>query len=166
MILSELQWRDIKRVKWNKGESRRIQEATHDDKITVGWCGKEKRWMIARIVDATVEVKFGVQIIPTRERVPYTWKVWEDDDGVALNIRDPRLIPYIRRCDLWREGVDKYMKQYDHADWLEEGKERSEQDDEDYTAKHLIYPRIKKAADALCGYNYNKSHSQRFFFGS
>tara|TARA_R100000008_G_C3571815_1_gene162642 strand:- start:678 stop:1178 length:501 start_codon:yes stop_codon:yes gene_type:complete len=166
MVLSENQWRDIKRVKWNTKESRRIREATHDDQLIVGWCGKNKRWMIARIVDATVEVKFGVQTIPTREKVPYTWKVWEDDNGAPLGIKDPRLIPYIRRCDLWRTGAAKYLKQYDHLEWLADGQRRSEEDEQQYYAKHVIYPRVKKAADALCGYNYNKSHSQRFFFGS
>ncbi len=166
MVLSESQWRDIKRVKWSSKESRRIREAVHDDQLMVGWCGKGKRWMIARIVDATVEVRFGAQIIPTRERVPYTWKVWEDDDGSPLHIRDPRLIPYIRRCDLWRTGSAKYLKQYDHLEWLAEGRKQSQRQEEEYVAKHLIYPRVKKQADALCGYNYSKSHSQRFFFGS
>jgi len=165
VVLSEKQWRDIKRVRWSDAESRRIREATYDDKLMVGWCGKNKRWMLARLIDVTVEVKFGVQVVPTRERVPYTWKVWEDDGGVPLNIRDPRLIPYIRRCDLWRTGADKYLKQYDHIDWLEDGRRLSQQDEDEYFAKHVVYPQVKKAADALCGYNYSKNHSQRFFFG-
>ena len=165
MVLSETQWRDIKRVKWNTTESRRIREATHDDNIMVGWCGKNKRWMIARIIDVTVEMKFGVQVIPTREKVPYTWKVWEDDDGAFLNVRDPRLIPYIRRCDLWRQGSDKYMMQLDHVDLLEEQRERSEGDEIVYMAKDA-YTRVKKMADSLCGYDTRPKPAQRFFFGS
>jgi len=163
MILSESQWRDIKRVKWNRVESRRIREATHDDQLMVGWCGKHKRWMLARIVDATVQVKFGVQTIPTREKVPYTWKVWEDDDGVPLNIRDPRLIPYIRRCDIWRTGAAKYVAQFDHADALEDARDLSQADDFEHAAKEA-YSRVKKIADSLCGYNYMAAgKSQRVF---
>ena len=165
MVLSENQWRDIKRVKWSSSESRRLREATHDDRLMVGWCGKAKRWMIARIVEATVEVKFGVQVIPTREKVPYTWKVWEDDDGAFLHVRDPRLIPYIRRCDLWREGAGTYMKQFDHADWLEDSKERSEGDELEYMARDA-YSKVKQQADSLCGYDIRPKAPQRFFFGS
>jgi hypothetical protein len=163
MVLSESQWRDIKRIKWNRVESRRIQQATHDDQLMVGWCGKHKRWMIARIVDATVQVKFGVQTIPTREKVPYTWKVWEDDDGVPLNIKDPRLIPYIKRCDIWRTGAAKYVAQFDYADALEDARDLSQADDFEYAAKEA-YSRIKKIADGLCGYNYMAAgKSQRVF---
>ena len=166
MVLTENQWRDVKNIQWNKPESRRVQRATHDDKLMVGWCNKRKRWMIARVIDATVMTKFGVQTIPTREKVPYTWKIWEDDDVSYLHVRDNRLIPFIRRCDLWRQGADKYMKQFDHADWLEECRDKSEGDELEYAAKQA-FPRIKKIADSLCGYNYaSGARPQRFFFGS
>jgi len=71
MLLTETQWNDIKRIKWNQKESNRIRERVHDDSLIVGWCGREKRWMLARIVDATVEIQFGVKTIPTKERVPF-----------------------------------------------------------------------------------------------
>jgi len=122
--------------------------------------------MIARIVDATVMSSFGVKTIPTREKVPYTWKVWEDDDGAFLHVRDRRLIPYVQRCDLWREGAVKYMKQYDHANWLQECKEQSEGEELEYAAKQM-FSQIKEQADSLCGYDYmGAAKPQRFFFGS
>ena len=166
MVLSESQWKDIKRVNWNKAESRRIQRDTHDDKLMVGWCNKKKRWMIARVIDVTVMTSFGVKTIPTREKVPYTWKVWEDDDGGFLHVRDRRLIPFIRRCDLWRQGSDKYMAQFDHADWLRDGRERSDGDELEYAAKQA-FSRVKKWAYSQCGYDYmGAAKPQRFFFGS
>ena len=120
MILSDAQWRDIKAVRWDKKESRRIQQRIHDDKLMVGWCPRRERWVIARLVDATVMVQFGVRTIPTSERAPYVWKRWEDDDGTPLDIRDPRLITYIQRCDLWRQDLSKYMAKFDHDDWVQD----------------------------------------------
>ena len=160
MILAEGQWKRIKRIRWDKTHSRRIQQSVHDDKLMVGWCRKSKRWQVARLVDATVQVQFGVKIVPTRETVPYTWKIWEDDDGKPLNIMDPRLIPYIKRCDLWRTTVDKYMLHYEREDQIEAQQEKSEEDELAYIAKHLVYPRIKEQADKMCGY-VNRSPIER-----
>ena len=164
MILTETQWNDIKRISWNQTETKRLREQIHDDKLVVGWCGREKRWMIARIIDATVEVRFGIKTIPTRERVPFVWKVWEDDDGLPLGIRDPRLVPYIRRCDLWRTGSDKYLKQFDDIKYIEEMKEQSEVDDIHYAAKHAIWDSAKKLGDQLCGTDVRHKKPDRFFF--
>jgi|TARA_B100000214_G_scaffold369874_1_gene343642 hypothetical protein len=164
MILTETQWNDIKRIKWNQVESRRIRERVNDDKVIVGWCNREKRWMIARIIDATVEVRFGVKTIPTRERVPFVWKVWEDDDGSFLDIKDARLIPYIRRCDLWRMGPDKYLLQYDHVNWLEEQRSKSALDDLVYHGTSEMWKSFKTVADAKCGTDVRHKKPDRFFF--
>jgi len=162
MILSERQWRDIKRIKWNDAESRRIRAMVHDDKLIVGWCGKEKRWMLARVVPATVQMKFGAKTISTSEQAPLVWKRWEDDDGTPLNIRDPRLVPYIQRCDLWRQGGQKYMLQYDHADWIEETKERSASDDLEYLGKQA-FDRVKPLMKNQAGYIPKHPVSTKWF---
>jgi|TARA_R110000824_G_scaffold5326_1_gene24738 hypothetical protein len=164
MLLTETQWNDIKRIKWNQKESNRIRERVHDDSLIVGWCGREKRWMLARIVDATVEIQFGVKTIPTKERVPFVWKVWEDDDGSYLDIRDPRLIPYIRRCDLWRMGSSKYLLQYDKAERLEEQREKSTLDDLVYKGTHEMWKPFKQIADQRCGTDVRHKTPDRFFF--
>ena len=165
MTITERQWRDIKRIKWNSSESRRIRERVHDDKLVVGWCGKEKRWMLARIVSAVVQMKFGTKTIATSEQAPYIWKRWEDDNGMPLHIRDPRLIQYIQRCDLWRTGADKYMLQFDHADWLEEDKQRAESVEMRDLAK-AAFDIVKKESDRLCGYVPARNGPQKYFFGS
>ena len=165
MTITERQWRDIKRIKWNSSESRRIRERVHDDKLVVGWCGKEKRWMLARIVSAVVQMKFGTKTIATYEQAPYIWKRWEDDNGMPLHIRDPRLIQYIQRCDLWRTGADKYMLQFDHADWLEEDKQRAESVEMRDLAKDA-FDIVKKESDRLCGYVPARNGPQKYFFGS
>lgn len=165
MLLSERQWRDIKAVQWNTLETKRIRERIHDDKFMVGWCPRRERWVLARLIDTVVAISFGVRTIPTRETAPFIWKAWEDDDGNALHVRDPRLISYIRRCDIWRMGMDKYMLQYDHTDWLEECRNRSEEDELGYIAKQA-YKEIKKDADALCGYTPRFGTSQKHFFQS
>ena len=164
MILTESQWNDIKRISWNKVESKRIREQVHDDKLIVGWCGRQKRWMLARIVDVTVEIRFGVKTIPTKERVPFVWKVWEDDDGVPLGIRDPRLVHYIRRCDLWRMGADKYIKQFDDIEYIDDMKEKSELDNMHYIAKHAVWDSAKKLGNQLCGTDLRPRKDDRFFF--
>ena len=164
MVLTESQWKDIKRIKWSQTESRRIREQIHDNRFIDGWCGREKRWMLARIVDATVEIQFGVKTIPSRERVPFVWKVWEDDDGMPLQIRDPRLVNYIRRCDLWRMGAEKYLQQYDDVQHLEEQRQRSESDEIHYAAKHAIWDSAKKLGDQLCGADVRHKAPDRFFF--
>ena len=164
MVLTESQWNDIKRIQWNKIESNRIREQVHDDKLIVGWCGREKRWMIARIVDATVEIQFGIKTIPTRERVPFVWKVWEDDDGMPLHIRDPRLVTYIRRCDLWRMGKGKYLQQYEDVKYVEDMREKSELDEIQYIAKHAIWDSAKTLGDQLCGTDVRHKKPDRFFF--
>ena len=79
MILSDAQWRALKAIRWDSARSRRIQQLTHDDKLTVGFCARRKRWVVGRIIDVTVMTRFGVQTIPTREKAPYVWKVWETD---------------------------------------------------------------------------------------
>lgn len=151
MVLTESQWRRIKRIRWDKKQSRRIRSSVHDDKLIVGWDSKSKRWHIARLIDATIQIKFGVRTIPTKEVVPYTWKVWEDDDGSYLHIGDPRLIPYVQRCDLWRTGAQKYMLKFEHDDWLEEQRDRSDDDNLLYLAKQA-YSRVKAQSDSMCGY--------------
>tara|TARA_R100001594_G_scaffold141778_1_gene188110 strand:+ start:1449 stop:1946 length:498 start_codon:yes stop_codon:yes gene_type:complete len=163
MILTETQWNDIKRINWNSKETKRIRSQVHDDSLIVGWCPKVKRWMLARIIDATVEVQFGIKTIPTRERVPFIWKVWEDDDGTFLHIRDPRLVSYIRRCDLWRMGSAKYLEQYKSLEYIKEQRERSELENLAYAAKQ-DFGRVQKAAEALCGADVRHKAPDRFFF--
>ena len=165
MTITERQWRDIKRIKWNSSESRRIRERVHDDKLVGGWCGKEKRWMLARIVSAVVRMKFGTTTIATSAHAASIWKRWEDDNGMPLHIRDPRLIQYIQRCDLWRTGADKYMLQFDHADWLEEDKQRAESVEMRDLAKDA-FDIVKKESDRLCGYVPARNGPQKYFFGS
>jgi len=160
MILSDSQWRELKKIRWDPKESKRIQTSVYDDKLVVGWHSQSSNWVLGRLCDVTVLVQFGVRKVPTREQAPIVWKHWLDDDGTPLNIRDPRLVPYIRRCDLWRMGIDKYMVQFDKQDWIDDQKERSEEDDLGYIAKHLVYPRIKEEADKMCGYT-NRSPIER-----
>lgn len=162
MVLTERQWRDIKRIKWSDAESRRIRERVHDNKIIVGWCGKEKRWMLARVVSATVHMKYGAKTIATSEQAPFIWKRWETDEGTPLHIRDPRLIPYIQRCDLWRQGGQKYMLQFDHAEWIEETKEKSDGDELEYAAKQA-FDRIKPLAKNKVGYIPKHPVSTKWF---
>lgn len=119
--------------------------------------------MLARIIDATVDVQFGIKTIPTKERVPFIWKVWEDDDGSYLNIRDPRLIPYIRRCDLWRMGSGKYLEQFSNLEHIKEQRERSELDDMAYAATQ-DFGRLQKAAESMCGTNVTPKGPDKFFF--
>ena len=163
MILTEKQWRAIKRIRWDNIHSRRIRQRIGDDKIIVGFDRKAKHWVLARICDATVMTQFGVRTIPAREKAPGIWKHWLDDDGMPLRITDPRLIEYIQRCDLWRQGPAKYLKQYDHIDWLEEQKDASEEDNLGYIAKHLVYPKIKEESDRMAGF-VNRSPLERKYF--
>ena len=151
MVLTGRQWRDLKGIRWDKRESKRIRQRTHDEKLLVGFCPIRKRWVIARLVTATVEVKFGVKTIPTRETVPYIWKIWEDDDGSFLPIQDPRLCQYIRRCDLWRMGTAGYLQQYTDEEWKQEQRDRSESDDV-YNMSKDLYSLIKPTADKMCGF--------------
>ena len=163
MVLSEVQWNDIKRISWNSVETKKIRSQVHDDSLIVGWCPKVKRWMLARIIDATVEIQFGVKTIPTKERVPFIWKVWEDDDGSYLGIEDARLIPYIRRCDLWRMGSGKYLDQFASLEYIKEQRERSDGDELAYAAKQN-FSRVQKAAEALCGTDVRPKAPDKFFF--
>ncbi len=163
MILTERQWRNLKRVRWDDKQSRRVRQHIGDDKLVVGFDRKEKHWVIARLCEVTVMVQFGVKTIPTRETAPVIWKHWLDDDGTPLHITDPRLVSYIQRCDLWRQGADKYIKQFEHTEWLEDRREASEEDDLGYIAKHLIYPRVKEASDKMAGF-VNRSPLERKFF--
>ena len=151
MIFSEKQHKALKAIRWDKIRSRGVQQQCHDDRLQVGWCGKRKRWVIARIVDAVVMSQFGDRTIPTSEKVPYVWKVWQDDNAQPLSVDDARLVPYIRRCDLWRMGVDKYMLQYDPQDWIDSTKERSEADDLRLKALDA-FDRVKAFSDGQCGY--------------
>ncbi len=64
---------------------------------------------------------------------------------------DPRLASYVQRCDLWRTGADKYLRQFEHTDWIQEQKDESERDDILYSAKQA-YDRIKPLADSVAGY--------------
>ena len=116
MILTERQWRNLKRVRWDDKQSRRVRQHIGDDKLVLGFDRKEKHWVIARLCDVTVMIQFGVKTIPTCETAPVIWKHWLDDDGTPLRVTDPRLISYIQRCDLWRQDSEKYHKQFDHAE--------------------------------------------------
>lgn len=165
MILSDAQWRAIKAIQWDDQRSRSIQHQTNDEKLVVGYDGRRKRWVIGRIIDVTVMARFGVQTIPTKEKAPYVWKVWETDEGAPLSVDDPRLVSYIRRCDLWRMGADKYMLQFDRQEHFDEQRERSEEDDLGNMAKEA-YSLIKKDADSLCGYTPRFGTSQKHFFQS
>lgn len=163
MVLTDSQWRAIKRIRWNDSHSRRIRQRIGDDKLVVGFDGKAEHWVIARLCSVTVMTQFGVRTIPTRETAPVVWKHWLDDDGAPLHIQDPRLVPYIQRCDLWRQGVDKYIKQFEHTEWLEDQQEKSEEDDLGYIAKHLAYPRVKEESDRLAGYISRTPVSRKWF---
>jgi len=163
MVLTERQWRGIKRIRWNDSHSRRIRQAVGDEKLKVGFDRKAKHWVIARLCEVTVLTQFGVRTIPTRETAPVVWKHWLDDDGTPLHILDPRLVSYIKRCDLWRQGADKYLKQFEHTEWLEEQADRSEVDELGYIAKHLIFPRVKEESERLAGY-VNRSPIERKWF--
>jgi hypothetical protein len=165
MILSDAQWRALKAIRWDRTRSRRIQQLTHDDKLTVGFCARRKCWVVGRIIDVTVMTRFGVQTIPTREKAPYVWKVWETDEGVPLSIDDPRLVPYIQRCDLWRMGAGKYLLQYDKEEWLEGQRDKSEEDDLGYMAKEM-YGLVKKDLDRAAGYMPARNIPQKHFFQS
>ena len=151
MILSESQHRSLKAIRWDDVRSRAVRSQTHDDKLTIGYDGKRKRWVIARVVQCTVLSKFGSRTIPTAEHVPFIWKIWEDDNGLPLSIDDPRLVPYIQRCDLWRQPVDKYMLSFDRQDWLDDCKERSESDDVYHKAGEA-FDKIKDLHGNPCGY--------------
>jgi len=162
MILSDAQWRALKAIRWDNARSRRVQQLTHDDKLTVGYCARRKRWVVGRIIDVTVMARFGGQTIPTKERAPYVWKVWETDEGAPLSVDDPRLVSYIQRCDLWRMGANKYMLQYDKEERLEEQREKSEEDDLGYLAKDM-YSLIKKGLDSHSGYVGGRTSQNHFF---
>lgn len=159
MVLTEAQWRRIKEIRWDKGESRRVGQLVDNKNLMVGWDRQQGVWLLAHLCDVTVLSSFGVRTIPTAERAPVVWNQWRDDgaqseehpSGVPLSIRDPRLVPFIRRCDLWRGGARNYLKKFDHDDWLDEQKQKSEDDDLHYIAKHLAYPRVKKQSDQMCG---------------
>jgi len=163
MVLTGKQWGALKRIRWSDTHSRRLQQRVGDDKLVAGFDRKAKHWVLARLCDTTVMTKFGVRTIPTRETAPIIWKHWLDDDGVPLRIDDPRLITYIRRCDLWRQGPAAYLKQYDHQDWIEDQKDASEEDELGYIAKHLIYPRVKEESAKMCGF-VNRSPIERKYF--
>jgi|TARA_R100000008_G_scaffold53684_1_gene32657 hypothetical protein len=160
MTLTERQWRAAKRIKWSDKHTRRVRAQIHDDKLMVGYNQKERVWVLARLCPATVMMQFGVRTIPTSENAPIVWAQWRDDGittpehpaGIPLDIMDPRLIPYIQRCDLWRQGAAKYIQQFDHLDWLEESKDRSEDDDLMYIGRTLAFDRVKEASDKVCGF--------------
>ena len=168
MTLTERQWRATKRIKWSSSHTRRVRAQIHDDRLMVGYNQKARAWVLARLCPATVMVSFGVRTIPTSETAPVVWAQWRDDgtktpehpQGIPLDINDPRLIPYIRRCDLWRQGASKYLQQFEREDWLEDCKDRSEDDDLHYIGRHLAYDRVKAASDSVCGY-VNRSPIER-----
>ena len=67
MILTERQWRNLKRVRWDDKQSRRVRQHIGDDKLVLGFDRKEKHWVIARLCEVTVMIQFGVKTIPTCE---------------------------------------------------------------------------------------------------
>ena len=162
MVMTDRQWREWKKIRWDAKESRRIQQLVGDDKFQVGWHREKKVWCLGRLAPCTVMVQFGVRTIPTKEMIPQpiSWE-WRDDGiktkehpaGVPLPIHDPRLIDYIRRCDLHRWGsTDQYLAQWRHSEWLEEQKQASEDDDLKYQAKTIIYDRVKDHNEKIFGY--------------
>lgn len=97
--MTESQMKRILALNWKTAHSVRLQKATGDDKLVCAYRGDTDRWLLARVERVRVGKVFGFRSYEEFEDVPVTWKVWQDDDGSKLEITDPRLLPYIQKCD-------------------------------------------------------------------
>lgn len=114
--LSEKQVRRILALDWKTAHSTRLQRATGDDKLVCAWRGDLGRWVLARLERVAVGRTFGVRSYVSFEELPVVWKVWQSDDGRYLDITDPQLLPYIRKCDNAAGGVERVLAGIELAD--------------------------------------------------
>jgi hypothetical protein len=111
-IMSEEEFQKISSVNWKNQHSRRLQQATGDDLLVIGFCPwvtyavdgvpHSGYWALARLVKRRVMRTYDSMNITeaVEEVVPVVWKHWKDDEtNKPLSPVDTRLVEYIRWCD-------------------------------------------------------------------
>jgi hypothetical protein len=86
-------------LNWKNPHSARLQRAIGCQTLVCAWRADIGRWLLANVERVRVGKSFGMRTYEEFEDVPVVWKVWQDDDGSFLDIMDPQLVSYIRKCD-------------------------------------------------------------------
>lgn len=158
-IMSEEEFQKITSVNWKNAHSRRLQQATGDDLLVIGFCPwvtyevdglpYSGYWALARLVKRRVMRTYDSMNITeaVEEVVPVVWKHWKDDEtNRPLSPTDTRLVEYIRWCD--SQNPDQTLIRNIYA--AQEERERQEA-----AAKREMYAR---AADL-----YREKATQAYF---
>lgn len=107
--MSESQMRRILALNWKNPHSTRLQRAIGCNTLVCAWRADIGRWLLANVERVRVGKSFGMRTYEEYEDVPVVWKVWQDDDGSFLDITDPQLVPYIRKCDGTTGGSERML---------------------------------------------------------
>ena len=110
--MPEEDFKKVSSVNWKNAHSRRLQQATGDDLLVMGFLpwveykvGSETHrgyWALARICKRRVMKTYESMNITeaVEEQVPVIWKHWKDDEtNKPLSPTDPRLVEYVKWCD-------------------------------------------------------------------
>lgn len=107
--MTESQMKRILALNWKNPHSARLQRAIGCNTLVCAWRADLGRWILGNVERVRVGKSFGMRTYEEFEDVPVVWKVWQDDDGSFLDITDPQLIPYIRKCDGVTGGSDRML---------------------------------------------------------
>lgn len=114
--MTESQMRRILALNWKNEHSARLQRAIGCKTLVVAWRSDLGRWVLANVERVRVGKSFGMRTYEEFEDVPVVWKVWQDDDGSFLDITDPQLVPYIRKCDGTTGGAERMLAAVEAGD--------------------------------------------------
>lgn len=124
-FLNERQVQKLLSLNWKGPHSARLQREIGDPQLVVAFRGDINRWLLARVERVRVNRTFGSSTVPSYEDLPVVWKIWQDDDGSFLDITDPRLVPYIRKCDGTTGGAERMKAAIEIADKTKEAREQA-----------------------------------------
>jgi len=151
-FISKERYKRAMRINWKTPHTRRLQQIIGDDKLVVGFDGRIKKWVIARLCKRYIVESYGRREFTSEVNVPMIWKTWEEGvGGRGLPITHPELPEYIMSCDRWRRAKE-LDKQWDYNDqiakWSQEAKRREKRD----IAKEIWNTgTFQKMADSLVG---------------
>lgn len=132
--LAQEDYEHLKSLQWNNPATMRLRQAIGDDKLAIAWDPKAGCCLLARSHPVLVNWKGKPQGFVECYR---PWAFWLElcfgGGDVALSMNDPRLVDYVRKCDLWSAH-----NEFQHLDENDAAKQaRREKEDADDLRDHL-----------------------------
>lgn len=105
--ISEAAYRAVESLGWRNEYTAQVSRETGVATFCMAYNPHRHVWLLANRIRMRVAAGFQAEASPRYEMVPYVWGEWRDDNGLPLAPYDPRLVAYVRKCDLHNDEAQK-----------------------------------------------------------